>query len=149
MLVSFNSLWSRHPSNLGNDAPCSTNGKSNFDNQCAIRMGVCLFSAGISLSSFRGDRCYPGHKHNQSHILRVLDLVEWFKIMPQTFGKAIEDKNPTSAKYKGRQGIVYFENFWGNNNQGDHIDLWDGSLVAKGDASFFDRSERILFWELP
>ncbi len=48
-----------------------------------------------------------------------------------------------------RTGIVVFRNFWGRTNTGDHIDLWDGSAVAKGNRDYFERSQEIWFWEIP
>jgi hypothetical protein len=50
--------------------------------------------------------------------------------------------------YTGRRGIVAFLNFWGRGNQGDHIDLWDGSVVAHGGRDYFERSQEIWCWEM-
>lgn len=76
-MISFNLLWSFHPANLGIINPCTTDGTINFNNQCAIRMGVCLSDAGVPTSSFSGAKCYPGHNHNQIHILRAQELADW------------------------------------------------------------------------
>jgi hypothetical protein len=50
--------------------------------------------------------------------------------------------------YLGRRGIVACINFWGSGNQGDHIDLWDGSVMAHGGRDYFQRSQEIWFWEM-
>ena len=34
------------------------------------------------------------------------------------------------AGIKGRNGIVFFQNYWGPGHQGDHIDLWNGSRLT-------------------
>lgn len=143
---SFNTLWTWHPGNRGNYEPCTTNGTINFENQCAIRMGVCLTNSGILLGTFTGAKCYPGHNHNQSHILRATELAEWIEKQPFHFGKA--KKNATSSDYMNKKGIVYISNFYGTGNQGDHIDLWNGSNMARGDISYFSRAEDVWFWEL-
>lgn len=46
-----------------------------FPDQCAIRLGAALSATGVSLTSFRGARCWnhPGEKH----ILRVEELGTW------------------------------------------------------------------------
>ena len=46
-------------------------------------------------------------------------------------------------------GIVAFRNFHGQNNQGDHIDLWNGTAMAHGNNDYFERSEEIWYWALP
>ena len=45
-------------------------------------------------------------------------------------------------------GIVACRNFWGQGNQGDHIDVWDGAQMAHGDPSYMDRSEEVVFWTI-
>jgi len=51
-MVSFSLLWSFHPANLGIINPCTTDGTINFNNQCAIRMGVCLKESLNNLAEF-------------------------------------------------------------------------------------------------
>lgn len=64
-MVAFKTLWNNHPSNEEppNNAPCSTSGTPNFENQCAIRLGVTLARSGISLSGYTGAFCW--HKHGK------------------------------------------------------------------------------------
>jgi len=61
--------------------------------------------------------------------------------------KKLVRKNVTDTDFVGKRGIVYWQNFWGNDNQGDHIDLWDGARIAHGSNDYFERSEEIWFWE--
>ena len=79
MAVLFSTLWVNHPAIKGIINPCTTKGKINFENQCAIRMGVCLDNSGINIKSFNGAKCYPGHEHKQSHILRAEELATWLE----------------------------------------------------------------------
>jgi len=40
-------------------------------------------------------------------------------------------------------GIVFFKDFWGRGNQGDHIDVWDGEKMPKdsGANSYFSHAK--------
>jgi hypothetical protein len=111
-------------------------------------MGLALQGAGVNTTSVRGARCWNGH--GRKHILRVSDLVPWIEYKAQSIGckKKVVFKNVTHNDFSGKQGIVCFQNFWGRNNQGDHIDLWNGTRIAKGDLDYFSRSEEVWFWEM-
>ena len=149
MPISFADLEAHYPAQ---QQPCSTNGAANFDDQCAIRMGVCLSDAGLELRGFRGARCWHGHAGR--HLLRAQELASWLRLPLQTrqFSDARLSRARrtriaiSSADYAGRSGIVFFQNFWGRGNQGDHIDLWDGSDVRTGATDYFSRAEEVWFW---
>jgi hypothetical protein len=151
----FDRFWGNHPA-LQSPAvtePCSTKGKSNFANQCAIRFGVSITSSGISLDSYRGAFCWSGH--GRTHPLKVDDMKLWLNSDNASFVPYAEiskrDKRglqKSSHAYSGRRGIVACLNFWGTGNQGDHIDLWDGRTLAHGGLDYFERSEEIWFWEM-
>lgn len=147
-MISFNLLWSFHPANLGIINPCTTDGTINFNNQCAIRMGVCLSDAGVPTSSFSGAKCYPGHNHNQIHILRAQELADWMVSQSTYFGEAEVKKDVGSSDYSGRKGIVFLKNFWGPGSQGDHIDLWNGTKMSQGAPEYFGRAQEAWFWEV-
>lgn len=142
----FEELWQNHPTTRGNNAPCQTGGTSNFDNQCAIRMGVALGRSGISLSGYDGAYCW--HGHGQDHILRVEELIDWLQRQNTALGTPTVHRSVTSANFANKVGVVAFINFYGTGNQGDHIDLWDGTIVRRGDVDYFRRSERVVFWQL-
>jgi hypothetical protein len=151
-MPSFHTLWNNHPSNgtPPNHAPC-TDAKGNvpkaLENQCAIRLGIAFSKSGISLKTLGGARCWFGH----GHVLRVRDIVPWIDRNTVSIGckKKEVHKKVSHTDFANRTGIAYFENFWGRNNQGDHVDLWDGKSIAHGDNDFFERSEQVWFWELP
>lgn len=148
-MLQFSVLWEKHPANQTPSiiSPCANDeGTPNFENQCAIRMGVCLAAAGADISSFRGTTCWHGHGRN--HVLRAQELADYLKTRTDLVGTVKIDESPTLAEYTSRRGVVLFQNFWGTGNQGDHIDVWDGSQMAKGDPSYFAASQAVWFWEL-
>lgn len=149
----FNQLWTNHPANWSPPDPQPCRDKKGIvhpalDNQCAIRFGLALQGAGVSTDSVSGARCWNGH--GRKHILRVLDFVPWIEANSSTIGckKKTVHKNVTHADFAGKKGICYFQNFYGRNNQGDHLDLWNGYKVAKGELDYFQRSEEVWFWEM-
>ncbi len=155
-MAAFSDLWSHHPANDEPPllSPCTNNqGAPAFANQCAIRMGVCLTRSGISLVSYRGAFCWYGHGHQ--HAIRAEELGVWLDSPAATFLDYAEKRMRTARapitaeSYANRQGIVLFKNFWGTGNQGDHIDLWDGSEMSHGDPSYFSLSQEVWFWDLP
>ncbi|MFO0576380.1 MAG: T6SS effector amidase Tae4 family protein [Polyangia bacterium] len=102
---------------------------------------------GADRKRFKGARCwYPGH---QGHTLRAQELADWLKGDPAVAGAVEIRRQVTAADYMGRTGLVFFRNFWGEGNQGDHIDLWDGDELRAGAPDYFERSEQVWFWPLP
>jgi len=142
----FETLWANHPTTRGNNQPCQTGGTSNYDNQCAIRMGLTLARSGISLSGFNGARCW--HGHGREHVLRVEELTAWLQGQTTALGTPVTHTSVTNTNFANQVGIAAFMNFWGRGNQGDHIDLWNGTIVRRGDPNYFQRSERVVFWQL-
>lgn len=142
----FDTLWQNHPTTRGNRNPCQTGGTPNFENQCAIRMGLTLSRSGISLASFDGAFCW--HGHGRDHVLRVEELIAWLQRQNTTLGTPTTHRAVTDANFANQVGLAAFINFWGTGNQGDHIDLWDGTIVRQGDPGYFGRSERVVFWQL-
>jgi hypothetical protein len=147
--VPFSVLWANHPSRLHPpvQSPCNTA----FENQCAIRMGVCLTSSGVPLNGYQGTFCWFGH--GRTHPIRAEELARWLDDTAPIVGRAEisrrkNGKQASAVDYSGRQGIVLFRNFWGPGNQGDHIDLWNGTQMAHGDPVYFNRSEEIWFWDM-
>jgi hypothetical protein len=152
--LNFTTVWANHPTTKGENSPCQTaDGTPTFENQCAIRLGIALADSGVNLSSFPGVRCWEkGHKN---HTLRVEQLVTWLKAQTKVFGKptVYKGKTPDNGEkalkeLAGKTGIVAWLNFWGNGNQGDHIDLWDGYMIRKGSLDYFSRCGHILFWSV-
>lgn len=143
----FKKLWASHPRNQGVNTPCTPVEKKHNENQCAIRMGVCLTKAGINLKSFSGVTCW--HPHSEIHPLRAQELANWIQNNRGVFGLPIKMKAVTAKRFEGKLGIVFFMNFWGTGNQNDHIDIWDGKNMPTGaNNDYFQRSQEVWFWQL-
>ena len=152
----FDQFWSNHPALQSTPAiePCATKGVSNHSNQCVIRLGISMTASGVSLASYRGVFCWSGH--GKTHPLRVEQMKLWLNSNDASFAPYAEISKRdrlggqnTSHAYVGRRGIVACLNFWGRGNQGDHIDLWDGTTMAHGRLDYFERSQEIWFWQMP
>ncbi|MBB3348348.1 type VI secretion system amidase effector protein Tae4 [Sphingomonas sp. BK069] len=142
--MKFEDLWAAYPEE---DFPClDAIGEPAFENQCAIRMGTTLAAAGIDLSSFGGSTCW--HNHGNAHTLRAEELSAWLDETVGPWAPTETHDGAIADTFSGRQGIILCRNFWGTGNQGDHIDLWNGSAMRHGAAEYIDRSEQVLFWEV-
>ena len=135
-MVTFNKLWENHPTITGEDAPCSKNGKPNFSNQCAIRLGVALQKSGVDTRKMPGVRHCWQHKKAEGHILAAEELsksLNNFKVQGIQTAQSI---NPKTYKtdLAGQTGIILFKDYWTRrgetNPTGDHIDLWNGSRIT-------------------
>lgn len=158
--LGFGKLWDNHPNISHNEMqPCRREDNvPNFGNQCAIRMGTCLTRSNL-LKNYDGVQCWFGHS-GQGHTLRARELALWIRNHPSTFGPAEIKTNVSWQDYVNRTGIIFCQNFWGENNQGDHIDLWDGTgefmgggsfswegpAMASGGLDYIERSEDVWFW---
>src|SRR3954447_7925796 len=115
MPIDFATLTASYPTDHD---PCSKDGTPNFSNQCAIRMGVCLADAGLDLRGFHGACCWYGH--GARHVLRAQELASWLRgdarlrqFSNGAFDRARRGRAPiVDTSYSGRQGIVFFQNFW-------------------------------------
>jgi hypothetical protein len=153
-------MWQNHP-NISHQEmqPCRRpDGVPNFANQCAIRMGVCLEKSNL-FNGYDGVQCWFGHR-GQGHSIRARELALWLRNNQSRFGQVEIHTHAKWQDFVDRTGIVYCQNFWGENNQGDHIDLWDGTgefmgsgifswegpAMAGGGLDYFERSEEVWFW---
>lgn len=167
----FDDFWKNHPTVSSSipDNPCSTGKVKNFENQCAIRLGVALEKSGVDTRSF--DLMFPKRRcwhHKPGHILAAEELAHWIQHsgkfgMKETYagGKAFD-------AIHARRGIVFFKDYYGPGNTGDHIDLWNGArltaldtwmriharlgsfgLHSLGFGSDFEKSASIWFWPVP
>jgi len=155
-MLDFQELWDNYPQEW---EPCKNlKGEPNFENQCAIRMGValarCKFRVKNSLPmyDFHGERCWH-HPDADNHTLRVEELKDYFlKKMPHdilTVRKKTFLEDICIDDFEGKEGIIVFQNFWGDNNQGDHIDLINSLGELKtGSIDYFERSEKVYLWEI-
>lgn len=169
--VPFSTLWAAYPQTSPLCIDPAT-GEAAFPDECAIRLGSCLATAGITNNSFKGARCwYKGH--SRAHLLRAEEVANWLQRRP--FAGCPKPLDITGkdwvSKIKHKTGIVFFRDYWqrkGERSQtGDHIDLWNGSRLTassfQGRVNNFMRftvgvgalwysdlanAKKILFWEI-
>jgi len=173
-MVKFEKLWKNHPTITGDNDPCSKNGKSNFGNQCAIRVGVALRQCGVDTTKIPGaEHCWY-HNKKEGHILRAEQLANGLMkkyIHGIQEAKILEPKNYKQL-ISGKTGIIFFKDYWPReingkkesfqNRSGDHIDLWNGSritdwktwvriqlgVVAPPFWYDLEKSKQIIFWQV-
>jgi len=171
MTVTFENLWENHATY---EYPCSTNGKSNYSDQCAIRVGVALVKSGYDVTKLRsgGKPIFCDyHPKKEGHILRAEEFALALDKTRIPGIKATQKIIPGAGfnkKINGKKGIIFLKDYWARsgettNPSGDHIDLWNGSrLTARtsyfrvqwgiswdGEWSDFHRSKEVLwFWEV-
>lgn len=162
----FERLWNSYP---GVDYPCSVNGKPLYDNQCAIRLGVCFESSGISTQGWGVTKCpIPVSKGHKGHTLRTHELAS---VLDARGVPAIGAKEQYSGaemwieRIRERTGIILFRNYYytgtspsTNRPDGHHIDLWNKDQITGWWTSLrrFNRFSRggdfnngqIWFWPL-
>lgn len=169
--VTFAELWSAYPQE---SAPCKdpVTGKAAFADECAIRLGSCLASVGITNHSFRGACCwFKGHP--RSHMLRAEEVASWLQLRP--FAGCAKPTDVTGkdwrSKVKGKTGMVFFKDYWEREGEtsptGDHIDLWNGQSLTAATLqgrvnnllrftigvnalwySDLGKAKKILFWQI-
>jgi hypothetical protein len=164
-IIIFQKLWESHPLNWTppQEHPCRKEDNtwdSKIDNQCAVKMSISLMGAGIDMNACSKRRCWiKGHKN---HILAAQELADWLatKSMLGTPKKLLQPKGNSLADVQQspllavqmKKGIVFFQDFWGTNNTGDHIDVWDGTMMPddyRGEKlSYFRRAKQVWFWEI-
>lgn len=125
-MVTFQTLWNNHPTTKGDAALLDVKA---YPNQCAVRMHAWLERSGFDLKTFRGLRSWQ--KGKPGYALRAQELADW---LASPFSKL-----PPVEKYRGQEvfqkigaktGIIFFQNYWGPGNQGDHVDLYNGSRLT-------------------
>ena len=163
-MLSFSNLWANH-SNVKREAPLLD--KSTYQNQCAINLYAALVRSGVNAKTFRGQLSWQ--KNKPKYAIRAQELADW---LASSFGRSGGVRMPQVQKFsgkdvfekiKGKRGIIFFQNYYGPGNQGDHIDLWDGSrlthwaswiqiyarLGSVGFRSDYRGSESVWFWHVP
>jgi hypothetical protein len=139
-MITFENLWNNHPSIKGNSNPCNQNGKKNFTNQCAIRVGVSLEMCGFDTKKLPGaTHCWHGHK-NEGHVIRAEEMANGLsRIRVPGLKQLIKvDPKNLTTELSGKKGIIFFKDYWRRTNKttkftesfrnrsGDHIDIWNG-----------------------
>ena len=142
-MLTFQKLWENHPTITGNDNPCKTNGKPNFPNQCAIRLGVSLAKCGVKTYHIPGAiHCWHKHDKSLGHIIRAEELANGLNryIIPGLQKVVKVSPDDFAKELSGKRGIIFFKDYWQRTNNGkkesfrnrsgDHIDLWNGHRIT-------------------
>jgi hypothetical protein len=167
-MVGFKVLWDNHPTITGDDNPCSTEGKRNYHNQCAIRMGTCLAKCDVDTTKIPGVTHCSYHEKSQGHTIRAEELAIGLTKHQIAGIQKMQEIDPKEFKnvLNGKTGIIFFKDYWQRsgerNRSGDHIDLWNGSRLTHwvtwiriqwgisidGYWSDYKRSQSIWFWRV-
>jgi hypothetical protein len=87
------------------------------------------------MSTFKGARCW--HQHKPAHILRAEELANWLKSPFSPFRKVSTFQAKDGfTKIQGKRGIIFFKDYYGPGNTGDHIDLWNGRMLTRYSSWF-------------
>jgi hypothetical protein len=129
-----------------------------YYNQCAIRVSLAFRKSGVDISGAK-NLTNPGHSaYGNGNILGATNLAMHLKSKilgkPETFNGMTQD---VISKIQGRTGVIYFENFVEENDDGTssrsatntHIELWDKDHYMSSFplTQMFD-AKKILFWEI-
>lgn len=157
-MPAFTTLWNNHP-NIKGDTPVLD--KQVYENQCAINMSAALLRSGVNMNSFHGVRSWE--KDKPKYAIRAQELADWLaKQAPNLHaGFSKHSGKEVFDKIGKKQGMIFFQNYWGPGMQGDHIDLWNGVRLTTlsswprihlhlsgGGWSDFRKSQSVWFWEL-
>jgi len=153
MAITFHDLWGNYPKN---EYPCSTNGKRQFDDQCAIRVGVALTKCGYNITQLKPagklEFCWH-HPKQDGHILRAEELANALhrtRIPSVSVTQKVNQARDFAIELRGKTGIIFFKDYWRRGTEaqpsGDHIDLWNGSNITDGALSYL-RVQFGLHWE--
>lgn len=129
-MPAFASLWSNHPIIKG-DTPVLD--KNIYENQCAINMGAAWLRSGMTLSGYTGVLSWE--KDKPKYPIRAQELANWFASAHSHLPRAQKfGGKGVFEKIGGKTGVIFFQNYWGPGNQGDHIDLWNGNRLTTLDS---------------
>jgi hypothetical protein len=164
-MPTFHKLWNNHPNVKGEDPLLD---KSQYQNQCAINLYAALQRSGMNVKTFNGQLSWQ--KDKPKYAIRAQELANWLARPGTLPGAKIEKFSGKEVfkKIKEKKGIIFFQNYWGTGNQGDHIDLWNGSRLTDwrtwarihirigeyglhnlGAGSDFQKAASVWFWALP
>ena len=122
-MPSFIKLWSNHPNVKGDDSLLD---RETYENQCAINLSATLLRSGVNMTSYNGQ--WSWQKSKPKLAIRAQQLADWMASPVNPLNSKVEKYSGSEVfdKIKGRSGVIFFQNYWGINHQGDHIDLWNG-----------------------
>ncbi|MEI7870326.1 MAG: T6SS effector amidase Tae4 family protein [Candidatus Methylumidiphilus sp.] len=135
--------------------------KRQYPNQCAVNIYEALKKSGVNVNSFYGQLSWQ--KDKPKYAIRAQELADWLAspANPVQASAVKYSGEEVFDKIKGRTGIIFFQNYWGLGNQGDHIDLWNGTRlthwtswlriqlhISGGGWSNYRQAETVWFWQI-
>jgi hypothetical protein len=138
----FINLWNSYPTEK---SPCD----GPYNNQCAIRMSVCLNGEGtitVNKKTYSEPTCKHGHARGAE------SLANWLSHRNRLGApKKYHDAKAAKVTISGKKGLIFFKDCFTRDGEitarGDHIDLWDGYDTI-GFSDDQNVSKQIWFWEL-
>lgn len=124
----FSSLWKNHPGVTGEDSLLET---KQYPNQCAVNLYAAMQRSSINMKSFHGQLSWQ--KNKPKYAIRAQEVANWLASATNPINASRTEKlggKDVFEKVGGRTGVIFFQNYWGAGNQGDHIDLWNGSRLS-------------------
>ena len=118
-MPTFRKLWSNHPT-VKDEGPLLD--ERQYQNQCAINLCAALQRFGMNVKTFNGQLSWQ--KDKPRYAIRAQELANWLARPGILSGTKVEKFGGEEVfeKIKGRRGIIFFQNYRGPGNQGDHID---------------------------
>ena len=181
-MVQFIDLWRGHPINESEAQPCRVRQASTgalgaglaaevpfTPDQSAIRLGIALHRAGISINDLGKIATCGVHPPSEMHILDAKELANVLaRAELPGFGKVEVIAGDDVAKFYprlfGRTGIIYIQDYWMRTGDaegqptGDHIDVWNGYRSSSkwlmewfswaGYYSNYAQAREIWFWDI-
>ena len=154
----FPKLWNNHP-NVTDEGPLLD--KRQYPNQCAVNIYEALKKSGVNVNSFYGQLSWQ--KDKPKYAIRAQELADWLASPANPVQASVVKYSGEEVfdKIKGRTGIIFFQNYCGLGNQGDHIDLWNGTRlthwtswlriqlhISGGGWSNYRQAETVWFWQI-
>jgi Type VI secretion system (T6SS), amidase effector protein 4 len=170
----FGTLWNAYAvDEKGNSIRVGGN-CAEYEHQCAIKMSRALKKYDTTNPSVIFDESQFTYKGKPepvcvaddiTHARGAQSLADYLydyarkrgaKLKPRTLfrpkdhtSRALAElRKKAKTALKGKKGVIFFKDFWGDNNAGDHIDLWNGSTTRNKEANaYFDHASEIWFYE--
>lgn len=93
-------------------------------------MSATWMRSGMKLTGYTGVLSWE--KDKPKYAIRAQELANWFATphshLPIRIQKFAGKK--VFEAIRGKNGIIFFKDYWGAGNQGDHIDPWNGSRLT-------------------
>jgi hypothetical protein len=132
-MPTFSTFWSNHP-HVKREGPLLDT--KVYENQCAVNLSAALIRSGVNMRSYSGQ--WSWQKDKPKYAIRAQQLADWLTVHAAEVPTRVE-KIPGAEIFgevsgkqgiAGRTGIVFFQHYWGPGEQGNHIDLWNGTRLT-------------------